>query len=115
MLLLRIEGRLFFANVDRVVEKIMPLIVAAEPKFVVLDLSGVFDLEYSALRSLIEAERRARGEGVSMVLAGLGPGVLETVRRSPLGEALGRERLFFNLEMAVDKLAPAAREAKEVT
>ena len=115
MLLLRIEGRLFFANVDRVVEKIMPLIAAAEPKFVVLDLSGVFDLEYSALRSLIDAERRARGEGVSMVLAGLGPGVLETVRRSPLGQVLGRERLFFNLEMAVDKLAPAARQAKEVT
>jgi high affinity sulfate transporter 1 len=113
LLLLRIEGRLFFANADRVTEKIQPLVAAAQPKFVVLDLSGVFDLEYSALKSLIEAERSLREEGVSLVLAGLGPGVLEMVRRSPLGEALGRERLIFNLEMAVDKLAPAARDAKE--
>jgi high affinity sulfate transporter 1 len=115
LLLLRLEGRLFFVNADRVTEKILPLIVEAKPKFVVLDLSGVFDLEYSALRSLIEAERRARDEGVSMVLAGLSPGVLEIVRRSSLGEVLGRERLFFNLEMAVDKLALAASEAKELT
>jgi hypothetical protein len=40
---------------------------------------------------------------------------LEIVRRSPLGEALGRERLLFNLEMAVDKLAPGASEAEELT
>ena len=113
LLLLRIEGRLFFANADRVTEKIQPLVAAAQPKFVVLDLSGVFDLEYSALKSLIEAERRLREEGVALVLAGLGPSVLEMVRRSPLGEALGRERLIFNLEMAVDKLAPAARDATE--
>jgi hypothetical protein len=34
-------------------------------------------------------------------LVGLQPEVLATVRRSPLGETLGRERMFFNLEQAV--------------
>ena len=101
VLLLRLEGRLFFLNADTVAQKIRPLAAEAKPKIVVLDLSGVFDLEYSALKALIEAERRQRDAGVLFALAGLSPAVLETVRRSPLGETLGRERLFFNLEMAV--------------
>jgi hypothetical protein len=33
----------------------------------------------------------------------LTPDVLTLVQRSPLGEALGRERMFFNVETAVDK------------
>jgi hypothetical protein len=32
---------------------------------------------------------------------GLNPGVLTMVQRSPLGETLGRERMFFNLDRAV--------------
>jgi hypothetical protein len=32
---------------------------------------------------------------------GLTPGVLNVVQHSPLGETLGRERMFFNLEQAV--------------
>ena len=104
LLMLRLEGRLFFLNAERIAEKIRPLIAEAKPTIVVLDCSGVFDLEYSALKALIEAERRQRERGRICALAGLSPAVLETVRRSPLGETLGRERMFFNLEMAVDTL-----------
>ena len=49
----------------------------------------------------------------AMWLAGLAPDVLAMVQRSPLGEALGRERMFFNLEMAVDKyLADHAEQSR---
>jgi hypothetical protein len=34
-------------------------------------------------------------------MAGLNPEVLEVVRRSSLGERLGRERMFVNLDAAV--------------
>src|SRR3954452_15433117 len=67
----------------------------------VLDLSGVFDLEYSALLAFTEAEQRLRENGVSGWLAGLSPGVLEVVQRSERANALGRERMHFNLEIAV--------------
>jgi hypothetical protein len=50
---------------------------------------------------LIQAEQRLRQAGVSLWLVGLNPGVLAMVQRSPLGETLGRERMFFNLEQAV--------------
>ncbi len=101
LLLLRPEGRLFFVNIERVAEKTRPLVVEAKPSVVVIDLSAVFDLEYSALKSLIAAERRMSDGGVSMWLAGLTPDVFAMVRRSPLGDALGDQRMFFNVEMAV--------------
>ena len=101
LLLLRPEGRLFFANAERVAHKIRPVIEASKPKVVVLDLGGVFDLEYTALKALTDAEKRNRERGVLLWLVGLNPSVLEMVRRSPLGEILGRERMFFTLEQAV--------------
>jgi sulfate permease, SulP family len=97
------ENPLFFLNAERIAEKLRPLIAEARPKVVVLDLSGVFDLEYSALKMLAEGEKRQRDAGVMTWLTGLSPAVYAMVQRSPLGEALGPDRLFFNLEMAVDR------------
>jgi len=103
LVLLRTEGRLFFANAARIAEKMKPLLAEARPKVVALDLGGVFDLEYTALKMLTEAERKQRERGVSLWLVSLNPGVLAMVQHSPLGEALGREGMFFNLEQAVER------------
>jgi MFS superfamily sulfate permease-like transporter len=103
LLLLGLGGRLFFLNAERVAERIRPLISAAQPKVVVFDLSNVFDLEYSALKMLTEAEQRQREAGVQLWLTGLSPEVLALIRRSALGETLGRERLLFNVEVAVNR------------
>ncbi len=103
LLLLRTEGRIFFANAARIGEKIRPLIAEANPRVVAFDLGGVFDLEYTALKMLTGAEQRQRERGVSLWLVGLNPRVLAMVQRSPLGETLGRERMFFNLEQAIAK------------
>jgi len=107
LLLLRVEGRLFFANVERVADKMRPLIAQASPKVVVLHMRGVFDLEYTALKAIMEAEQRNREQGIQLWLASLNPGVHEVVMRSPLGEALGRERMCFNLEDAVARFQKA--------
>jgi MFS superfamily sulfate permease-like transporter len=64
------------------------------PRVVAFDLGGVFDLEYTAMKALTEAEKRSRANGVLLWLVGLTPGVLNVVQHSPLGEALGRERMF---------------------
>src|SRR5262245_7426669 len=103
LLMLRLEGRLFFFNAERVAHKIRPLIEAEKPKVVAFDLSGVFDLEYTAMKALTEAEKRNREHDVLLWLVGLTPGVFNVVQNSPLGQTLGRERMFFNLEQAVDK------------
>jgi len=101
LLILRVEGGVFFGNVGTVSEKIRALISAAKPKVVMFDLRAVPNLEYTALKSLVEAEKREREHGVLFWLVGMTPEVLEVVQRSPLGATLGRERMKFNLETAV--------------
>ena len=103
LLMLRLEGRIFFANAERIAEKVRRAADPARPKVVALDLSAVPDLEYSALKMLNEGEKRQRARGVSLWLVGLNPEVLGMVQRSPLGERLGREGLHFNMEVAVEK------------
>ena len=103
LLLLRLEGRLFFLNAERVAEQLRKHFAENPAKRVVLDLSGVFDIEYSALKLLTQAEKQQREAGVEIWLAGLTPSVYSAVQRSPLGKSLGNERLVFNLEIAVDR------------
>ena len=101
LLLLRLDGRIFFANAEQIGQKIRLLVNEAHPEVVALDMSGVPDLEYTALKSLIEGEKRQRELGIMLWLVGLNPQVLRTVQRSPLGAILGRERMLFSLELAV--------------
>jgi high affinity sulfate transporter 1 len=101
MLMVRPEGRVFFANARRIGHKLRERVASENPEVLALDLSRVPDLEYTALKMLMEAEKRLREEGVTLWLVGLNPGVLEMVRRSSLGATLGRDRMFLNMEMAV--------------
>ena len=107
LLMIQLEGRVFFANAERIGEKIMVFVNEAKPRVVVLDLSGVPDLEYTALKMLINAEKRERERGVSTWLVGLNPEVLSMIRRSPLGKVLGEDRMQFNMEVAVAKYLAA--------
>ena len=109
LLLLRPEGRIFFANAEYIALKIRPLVEQTQPKVVALDLSGVTDLEYTALKILVEAEKRQRERGIRLWLVGMNPEVLAMVQRSTLGQVLGREGMYFNLEVAVTKYIALSR------
>ena len=101
LLMTRVEGRIFFVNAQHVLDLLAPLVHAAGPKVIVLDCSAILDLEYSALKMLGEAEERVRSHGATLWLAALNPEPRRVVERSPLGKALGHERMFFDLEHAV--------------
>lgn len=101
LLILRPEGRIFFMNAQRIGEKIIGYVETFKPRIVALDLRSVPDLEYTALKMLIEGEEKQRNRGLTLWLVGLNPGVLKMVKKSSLAETLGRERMFFNLETAV--------------
>ena len=103
LLIVRPEGRIFFFNAQMVAEGISALVDEHQPRVVVLDMSRVPDIEYSALQALIEGERRATERGAALWLAGLNPGVLEVVRNSGLADRLGRERLLFNDRVAIER------------
>ncbi len=101
LLIVRPEGRLFFVNAQVVAEHISALVQEHQPRVLVLDMSRVPDIEYSALQAMVEGEQRLAGRGVEVWLAGLNPGVLEVVRRAGLDVRLGRARMTFNAREAV--------------
>ncbi len=103
LLILRPVGRLFFANAQNVAEQISALVTLHQPKVLALDLSRVPDIEYSALQALIEGEKRTTERGIVVWLVGLNPGVLEVVKRADLYERLGRERMLFNANVAIER------------
>jgi MFS superfamily sulfate permease-like transporter len=102
LLLVRTEGRVFFANAQRAGEEILALVEANRPSVVVIDGGALIDLEYTALKMLAEGEEKMRRDGVTLWLAGLNPGVLAMVRKSNLGRTLGADGLFANVEAAVE-------------
>jgi high affinity sulfate transporter 1 len=112
LLILRTEGRVFFANAPGIGEKMMTLVEAAKPSVVVLDCSAVPDLEYTALKMLIEGEEKLRSRGIALWLAALNPDPLTMVKQSSLWERLGRQGMLFNLQVAVDRYAQMKRTSE---
>lgn len=115
LLLVRPEDRLFFANVQMFRERIQAMMEEQKPRVLAIDLSGVPDIEYSALKVFQEAEKRGVERGVQLWLLGMNPQVLEVVRRCGLADRLGREGMHFNRQAALAKFlslpAPAPPQA----
>jgi len=112
LLILRPEGRLFFANAQNVAEQIQALVAKHKPRVLAIDMSRVPDIEYSALQALIEGEKRTTAGGTIVWLAAMNPSVLEVVRRTDLAQRLGRERMLFNARLVIERYQEMlAREA----
>ena len=97
LLILRTEGRLYFANAANAAEHMQALVAKTKPRVIVLECSAIPDIEYTALTMLTEAEQKLRERGVTLWLAAVNPDLLRIIERSPLGAALGHERMFFDL------------------
>ena len=103
LLMLRTEGRLFFANAERVADLIWSQVEQSQPKVLLLDCRAIFDVEYTALKVLAEVEEKLRRAGCELWIVGLNPAVFEVVERSRFGAALGRGRMFLNMQAAVER------------
>jgi len=109
LLILRTEGRVYFGNAQNIGDLMWPIIREARAKVLLLDCGGIPSFEFTALKMLGEAEAKLRAEGVALWLAALSPEALQLVQGSPLGELLGRERMFFTVAQAVDRYAAQQR------
>ena len=102
LLMIRPEGRLFFLNAEIVADKIRALWKSQpDNRTILLDLRGVFDLEYSALKMIVDGERRQRDAGIKLIIAAPNEQVRGMLMRSELGESLGADGIFDSLDMAV--------------
>jgi high affinity sulfate transporter 1 len=99
----RTEGRLYFANAQRVSDHVLVLVdeVSPLPRVVVFDASLIPDLEFTALTVLDGLQRELRTRGGTLWLAGLRPVPGEMVQRA-LAQYEGRSvPLYDDVEAAV--------------
>lgn len=117
LLILRVEGRVFFANAQRVGDKMWPLIEQSKPSTLIIDCSSIIDIEYTALKMLTEAEEKLQRNGITLWLAALNPAVFGTVSRSTIGQKLGEARMFLNVQSAIEqyKQVKAIREREQTS
>jgi SulP family sulfate permease len=107
LLMLRIDGNLFFGNVEAVNEHIEDHL-AAQPALrnLVLVLSAVNSIDSSALFGLAELNGLLRQRGIGLHLAEVKGPVLDRLKQSELLGALNG-RLFLSAAMAREALAGA--------
>lgn len=103
LLIVRPEGSISFINIQALADRVRALVEQHNPQVLVLDMSRVPDIEYSALQMLMEREKIAAERGAALWLAGLNPSVLEVVRRSDFADRLGKERLLINARAAIKR------------
>jgi sulfate permease, SulP family len=100
LLIVRTEGRMYFANAPVLAEKLRSLVEREKPKVIAFDCGAIPGFEFTALKMLMDAARHVRERGGELWLVALNPEALEMVRRTPLAER-ERETMFFTVEDAV--------------
>ncbi len=111
LLLLRVDESLYFGNAQAVQTRVAELL-AAHPgtRDVVLILSGVASMDFSAAEALAQLDRALAGRGVTLHLAELKvPLRLALAPSGLLGGLL--ERVFLSAHQAVDRLTAPMAEA----
>jgi SulP family sulfate permease len=102
LLIVRTEGMMTFASAPRTSDGLRALIAEAKPQVLLLDFSAVPNIEYTALKLLSDFEDKQREAGITLWLAALNPKALNVVKRSSVFTTLGYERMFFNVQQAVE-------------
>ena len=120
LLAVRPEGRLFFANARRVVDRIAATVAGQDPppRVVLLDLGAVNDLEVTALDRLGNLAEDLHGQGMRLWVAAPAQRPLEMLRCA--AELLGRTdleadtgRLGVRVFVSVDDAVAAYQEQME--
>ena len=88
LLIVRTEGRIFFANISRAIDKLWEMVPQHAPQVLLLDCGAIPDIEYTALKSLAEFEEQLQNAGITLWLAALTPEAWSMVRHSPCGQTL---------------------------
>jgi MFS superfamily sulfate permease-like transporter len=102
LLIVRTEGMMTFATAPRISDGLRELIDEAKPQVLLFDYSAIPNIEYTALKLLSDFEEKQREAGITLWLSALNPKALNVVKRSSVFTTLGNERMFFNVEQAVE-------------
>jgi SulP family sulfate permease len=106
IVLYRFDAPLFFANAEVLRDDILAAVAAADPpaRWIVIDMESVSDVDSTATEMLLELAEDMRCRGIGLALARLKGPVAEYLERAGLFDALGRERVYLEVDDAVAAL-----------
>lgn len=104
VLVYRFDGALFFANAERFRRRVLELALRGDerPAWLVLDASGIVDIDYTAAQVLRRLIGQLRAEGVRLVVADLTEPARERLRTSGVEDALEPCSIFPTVDDAVE-------------
>lgn len=106
VLVIGIEGPLFFADAARFRERVTELFCAADPtpRLLVLDMAAVSISDTDGADMLVQIASEMRGRGAKVTLARLEPEIRDLYERAGVIEALGSDSVFPTVREAVGVL-----------
>ncbi|MFZ5825508.1 MAG: SulP family inorganic anion transporter [Bacillota bacterium] len=115
-LILRIDGPLYFANLGFVEERLRKAVTdRPDLRWVVLDMSGVGDMDAVAVDALDTLVADLRARGLSVVFTGMKGPVRDLVRRAGWAETYGRAIDHLSVEHALEALGLLKRGLRHET
>ena len=102
VVILRLDGGLFFATADALGDRVRALIQAPEVRCVVLDCEGINFLDSQGSVAIDDLLVLCRQADVTLRLARVKPGVRATLEREGTIERLGTDHLHGNVHRAVE-------------
>lgn len=104
LVVLRLDGGLFFATAEALEDRIRELQDGADPplRTLVLDLEGVNFIDAQGAAKLTEIEELTSAEGISLRLARVKPNVRAVLQTDGLIERIGSDHIHGNVHRAVE-------------
>jgi sulfate permease, SulP family len=113
LIVYRFGADLFYANADRFADQVRGLVAGApEPvRWFVVDCAAVFDLDYTAARTVRELIDELKAGKVGLVLARVNPYLHSDLVRHRVAAEVGEDRIFDTLHEATDAVRAGGRLA----
>ncbi len=101
------QAPLSFLNASRFRSDLLALVrLAGEPKLVVIEASGILEIDFTAAQVLIELIKACQRDSIRVVIARLeSVRAQQAVTRFKIDEALGKDSVFLSVDQALKAIA----------
>src|SRR5262249_51158371 len=102
----RFEANLFYANASFFVEEILRLVTTAKKPIhgLVLDVTGIYYVDYTAAKMLLQVRTRLDKRGVTVVSAPISVDAIDSLRRYGLAGDDFDKRVYPTIDAAIPAL-----------
>ena len=103
LIVYRFGADLFYANADRFADEVRGLVAGApEPvRWFIIDCAAIFDLDYTAARTVRDLIDELKSAQVGLVLARVNAFLHSDLMRHGVAPAVGEDRIFDTLHEAI--------------